>query len=401
MSGTNGKTAGMARCPSGMRKLILLICLLLPSFASPSAAQQRVEHRSILELLFGRPQPQPNETQRDEPQQRAPRPHRHTVTRLQQAVATPDDQPAAAEKLATAKTILVVGDFLANGLGSGLVDAFSASPGVAVQTRGTIASGLVRPDFYDWQATLPQMMDSLKPAVVVVMIGANDRQRMTAPGIDEKFGTDIWLLAYEERVQALAKLVTARHIPLLWIGLPPFGSDDTTADIVRLNQLYKSQAEAVGGEYIDIWDGFTDEDGKFIVTGSDINGQQVRLRTADGINMTPAGRRKMAFYAEKPLRRLLGDQASPDITRLDTDKTAEPAASTSEKADDAATHTVPIGLSDPDLDGGSTLLGSAPPAPPATPSPRDLLVEKGEVAPAPAGRVDDFRLPANSSEKTQ
>ena len=355
----------------------------------------------MLEFFFGKQPPEQIETQRDDPPQRAPRPHRRVVTRPQQAVVTLDDQPAAIEKLPTAKTILVVGDFLANGLGNGLVDAFSASPGVTVQTRGTIASGLVRPDFYDWQATLPQMMDSLKPAVVVVMIGANDRQRMTATGLDEKFGSDIWLLAYEERVQAFAKLATARHIPLLWVGLPPFGSDDATADIVRLNQLYKSQVEAVGGEYIDIWDGFTDEDGKFVVTGSDINGQQVRLRTADGINMTPAGRRKMAFYAEKPLRRVLGDQASPDITRLDTDRAVDPAESTSAKADDAATHTVPIGLSDPDLDGGSALLGNAPPTPATRPSPRDLLVEKGEVAPAPPGRVDDFRLPAGDAGKAQ
>jgi hypothetical protein len=307
--------------------------------------------------------------------------------------------------LSTSKTVLVVGDFLANGLGSGLEDAFSASPGVTLQTRGTIASGLVRPDYYDWPAKLPQMLDSLKPAAVVVMIGANDRQQMVAPGLNEKFGTDTWLLAYEERVQAFAKLVTARHIPLLWMGLPPFASDDATADILRMNQIYKSQAESVGGEFVDLWDGFTDEDGRFLITGSDINGQQVRLRTADGVNMTAAGRRKMAFYAEKPLRRLLGDQASPDIVRLDTDKPAD--VGTATPADDVNSdkRTVPISISDPELDGGSALMGAAPPQPPpstapaATPSPRALLVEKGEVAPAPTGRVDDFRLPVPTANK--
>jgi hypothetical protein len=28
-----------------------------------------------------------------------------------------------------------------------------------------------------------------------------------------------------------------------------------------------------------------------------------------------------------------------------------------------------------------------------TKSPRDLLVEQGEMAPAPAGRIDDYRMP--------
>ena len=383
----------------GQAGAILAICLLLPCLVLPAAAQQRVEHRSILEMFFGsHPSEQPETDQRYE---RPPRPRKHAAPRPQAASDTSDDKPAPAAKLDTAKTILVVGDFLASGLGSGLEDAFANSPGVTVQTRGTIASGLVRPDYYDWPSKLPQMMDSLKPAAVVVMIGANDRQQMTAPGLDEKFGTDIWFLAYEERVQTFAKLITARHIPLVWIGLTPFGTDSATADSLRLNQLYKSQVESVGGEYVDIWDGFTDEDGKFIVTGSDVDGQQVRLRTADGINMTTAGRRKMAFYAEKPLRRLLGDQASPDITRLDTDKPADASASASANPADESAKTVPIGLSDPDPAGGSALLGDAPAASGTTPSPRDLLVEKGQVAQAPAGRVDDFRLPAAATPVNQ
>ncbi len=45
------------------------------------------------------------------------------------------------------------------------------------------------------------------------MIGANDRQQMIGDGLNEKFGTDPWYLAYEERVQQFGKLVTSRHIP--------------------------------------------------------------------------------------------------------------------------------------------------------------------------------------------
>lgn len=393
MSRMDGRSVSRQPAKKWPVRLVFALCVLIPFWTVPAVAQQRTEHRSILEMFFGTQKP----PQDDQPR-RSPRPHRRTAPPPAEATTAPD-QPAPVEKLSTSKTVLVVGDFLANGLGNGLVDAFSASPGITVQVRGTIASGLVRPDFYDWPAKLPQMLDSLKPEAVVVMIGANDRQQMIAPGLNEKFGTDIWLLAYEERVQTFAKLLTARHIPLLWMGLPPFVSDDANADIVRLNQLYKSQVESVGGEFVDLWDGFTDEDGKFVVTGSDINGQQVRLRTADGVNMTAAGRRKMAFYAEKPLRRLLGDQASPDIVRLDTDKAVDGGATIPANDVNSDKRTVPISLSDPDLDGGSALMGATPPAPATTPSPRDLLVEKGQVAPAPAGRVDDFRLQAPLAEK--
>ncbi|WFS00046.1 DUF459 domain-containing protein [Rhizobium tumorigenes] len=370
-------------------------CLVLV-MVIPASAQQRYERRTLMDFFFGRQAPPERQPRYDEyPSQprRQPRPPKRAAPPVAKATTARPDTPQPTAKLDTAKTVLVVGDFLATGLGDGLQDAFSASPGVAIQTRGNIASGLVRTDYYDWQAQLPKMLDALKPAVVVVTIGANDRQQMIAPGLNEKFGSDIWSLAYEERVQAFAKLVSARHIPLLWVGLPPFGSDDMTADVVKLNQIYQSQVESTGGEFVDLWGGFTDDDGKFIVTGSDINGQQVRLRTADGVNMTDAGRRKMAFYAEKPIRRLLGDQASPDIVRLDTDTTIDPAVMPEKETAAPETRTPPISLSDPELDGGSVLLGNAAPSNSGPPSPRDLLVEKGEIAPAPTGRVDDYRLP--------
>ncbi|MDL2405523.1 DUF459 domain-containing protein [Rhizobium calliandrae] len=372
---------------------LLAACFTLTCLLS-SAEAQEPRRRTLLEMLFGRSepdipeqQPAPRRTIRPPRKRIAPPPPR-------QVVAQPETPPQV-RKLPDAKSILVVGDFLAGGLGVGLEDAFSTSPGVVVQTHSTVASGLVRQDFYNWPQQLPVMLDQVRPAMVVVMIGANDRQQMVGDGLNEKYGTDPWFLAYEERIQEFGKLVTSRHIPLLWVGLPPFGSDQMTADAVKLNQLYQSQVQSVGGEFIDIWDGFTDQNGRFIITGSDINGQQVRLRTADGINLTAAGKRKVAFYVEKPTRRLLGDQASPDIIRLDTGNPLPAEQANLPPGEmDKITRTQPVSLSDPNLDGGTQLLGGAPLRNPVTPSPRDLLVEKGQMAPAPTGRVDDYRLPA-------
>jgi len=370
--------------------VIALGCL--PNMAE---AQER-PRRNLFDMLFGTREPDyPDQPMEQPPPRRKVQPKKRPTPPPRQPVAQPETSPPA-EKLSDAKTILVVGDFLASGLATGLEDAFSTSPGVVVQSRGNVASGLVRQDYYNWPQQLPGMIDQLKPAMVVVMIGANDRQQMIGDGLNEKYGTDPWFLAYEERVQQFAKLVTSRHIPLLWVGLPSFGSDQLTASAVKLNQIYQSQTTSVGGEFIDIWDGFTDQNGEFIVTGSDINGQQVRLRTADGVNLTAAGKRKVAFYLEKSARRILGDQASPDITRLDTNNPL-PAqqANLPGTEPEKITRTQPMSLSDPDLDGGSQLLGSNPAPAATTSSPRDLLVEKGLMDPAPVGRVDDYRLPGS------
>ncbi|MCJ9694799.1 DUF459 domain-containing protein [Rhizobium sp. PRIMUS64] len=357
------------------------------------AQEQRYQRRSILDFFLGRrylddaPQAPDVQQPRRQQRKRPPPPKAVVNTRTAPPLRTVEEEPAV-QKLGDARTILIVGDFLASGLGDGLTAAFETSPGVVVETRGNVSSGLVRDDYYDWPEQLPKMIDELKPAMVVVMIGANDRQQMVTDTAKEKFRTDGWFTEYRRRVLSFGKEVTGRKIPLLWVGLPAFESDSMTADAVQMNQLYRNQVESIGGEFVDIWDGFVDENGNFIVTGSDVNGQQVRLRTSDGINLTQAGRRKLAFYVEKPARRLLGTQASPDLVRLDSSNLPGLGL-----PDNPVEHTVPISLSDPNLDGGAELLGARPPPMALTRSPRDLLVEQGEMTPAPPGRVDDYRLP--------
>lgn len=397
VSGNETMTERPARTAMATLKVILTallaVIIALGCLSTAAEAQER-PRRNLLDMLFGNREPDyPDQPIEQPPPRRKVQPRKRPTPPPREAVVQPEI-PAPAEKLPDAKTILVVGDFLASGLGTGLEDAFSTSPGVIIQTRSNIASGLVRQDYYNWPQQLTGMMDQLKPAIVIVMLGANDRQQIIGEGLNEKYGTDPWFLAYEERVQQFAKVVTSRHIPLLWVGMPSFGSDQLTASAVKLNQLYQSQMVGVGGEFIDIWDGFTDQNGEFIVTGSDINGQQVRLRTADGVNLTAAGKRKLAFYVEKSARRLLGNQASPDITRLDTGNPlpVQPANVPATEAEKVI-RTPPMSLSDPELDGGSQLLGGTAAPTSATPSPRDLLVDKGQMAPAPAGRVDDYRLP--------
>ena len=167
-----------------------------------------------------------------------------------------------------------------------------------------------------------------------------------------------------------------------------------TTDMVALNSVIRKQVEMAGAEFIDIWDGFVDEEGKFIYTGSDINGQQVRLRGSDGINVTKAGRRKIAFYAEKSIRRLLGDAAAEGVSTLDPASFPEifmPPAPGDNAA--AIQRTLPVAMTDPALDGGTALLGEMPATAGLVRSPRDQLVLDGLLPEPPKGRVDNFTWP--------
>ncbi len=95
--------------------------------------------------------------------------------------------------------------------------------------------------------------------------------------------------------------------------MPAFKSTSMTADMLAFNDIYRRVAENAKGEFVDVWDGFVDENGAFVMSGPDINGQPVRLRSSDGINVTKAGKRKLAFYAEKPLSKIFGDAKAPAI----------------------------------------------------------------------------------------
>ncbi|MCR6501190.1 DUF459 domain-containing protein [Shinella sp. CPCC 101442] len=351
--------------------------------AAPSSAQERVQRKSILQLLFGSPK-----RQEIEPEQPIRKPRTVNRKKKQASAVAAKPEPAAVEKTPDAKVVLVVGDFIAGSLGEGLIAAFEATPGIVVERRTNGSSGIVRDDYYDWPTSLPGLLSETKPALVVVSMGANDRQQMTVAGQKEKFRSEAWTREYEARVDRIAGLARKDGKPLLWIGMPAFQSSAQTADMTTLNNLYRAGVEKAGGEFIDIWDGFVDENGKFVTSGSDINGQQVRLRGSDGINFTKAGKRKLAFYVEKEIRRVLGDAASGVSQQGDLKDLIVATPSTE---DTEITKTQPIGLSDPALDSGTALLGGTVIKGNGK-SLREKLVEKGEIADAPLGRVDDFSV---------
>ena len=83
------------------------------------------------------------------------------------------------EKTPDARVVLVVGDFLASGLAEGLTTAFADNAGVRIVDRTNGSSGFVRDDCLQLAGERSTtLIDAEKPAAVVVMLGANDRQQM-------------------------------------------------------------------------------------------------------------------------------------------------------------------------------------------------------------------------------
>ncbi|MER8630657.1 DUF459 domain-containing protein [Mesorhizobium opportunistum] len=380
------------RMPILILAIVLLVIGAASAFHAPAMAQEQQQNRgwSLRDLLF------PRRSERFEPpptiQKARPKAKKPRAPRPPAEPETP-----VVDKAPDARTVLVVGDFMAAGLSEGLDTAFAENPGVRIVVRSNGSSGFVRDDFYNWPEQIKSLIETEKPAAVVVMLGSNDRQQMMVGDVREQPRSENWTKEYERRTDELGKAIASTKVPFLWVGMPAFRVAKMTSDMLAFNDIYHSAAQKNGGEFVDVWDGFVDENGAFITSGPDMNGQPVRLRADDGINVSKAGKRKLAFYTEKPLMKILGLAASGNMAPA-----AAPAGAPVEDPASAAApividRTVPMLLSDPALDGGTELLGAAPPAKANPALPGERLVIEGKAPAASPGRADDFSWPPKTS----
>jgi hypothetical protein len=126
------------------------------------------------------------------------------------------------------------------------------------------------------------------------------------------------------------------------------------------------------------------------------------LRTADGINFTGAGRLKLAFYAEREVRRKTGMGAGTVDLLSSVSQTTQ-----IEVGPDGKKRLVGpvISLTDPLPGGGDALAGGPSPTPtPAEPAaapaetPQTTMIDKGDALPSIAGRDDDYVWPPRPAE---
>jgi hypothetical protein len=374
--------------------LVVLTCL----GAEPAHAQFRNGPGGFLDRLFGIERPPPREIMPPEEvgRRRAPGAQRREADRPSQprkkrpaAPAEPVFPALAIEpKNPDARKVLVVGDFVAGGLAWGLDQAFAEEPRLAVVDRTNGPSGFVRDDHFDWAGKIAEMLASDSPDMIVVMLGTNDRQPLRTREGRLAPRSEAWKAAYQQRIERFLLALQIYGKPVYWVGAPPMRSQDASADMAYLNTLFKGRVEAVGGSFIDVWDGFANEAGKFVARGPDVDGQTRLLRGNDGINFTKAGRRKLAFFVERDIR-----QDSGFGLPMSAATPTNPNASMEMGPDGKEREVGPVvSLTEPEAGPEATLIGARDqrvPGPMADSLQYRLTVE-GRSADAQPGRVDDF-----------
>ena len=357
----------------------------------------------------------------------------------------------ASRKLETppSTTVVVIGDSMADWLGYGLDELYADQPEIGVERKIRPASGLVRYDTknesLEWPQSIKEALANENPSAIVVMLGLNDRvplrdknppppnakraaepaqsaNRATnptaaqpqdkqdkaaapvdseappqaaaegeaqrpVPGGSYEFHTDPWATLYAKRIDDMIAALKSKGVPIVWVGLPAIRGPKSTGDLSYLDELYRERAEKAGLVFVDIWDGFVDDQGHYAVQGPDFEGQIRRLRAADGVHFTKAGAVKLASFVDRELRRVMSTHVAP---------VALPAPEVEPKSGTVGTRPdvgPVLPLSSKETDSGD-LAGAGGRTNAALSDPTAVKVlNRGDPLPAPVGRADDFSWP--------
>ena len=354
------------------------------------------------------------------------------------------------------RTVVVIGDSMADWLSYGLEEVYADQPDIGVIRKVRANSGLIhyepRNDTLEWSQAVKDILAAEKPSAIVVMLGLNDRvplrnpapprepvprkgepaqagnqagnaaketqqkqepqpqaaqpaaqgpgaanngegpeaaAEVLRPGMYE-FRSDQWVQLYRKRIDDMIAALKAKGVPVFWVGLPAVRGPRSTADMGYLDDLYHAAADKAGIHYVDIWDGFVDENGRYSVQGPDFEGQIRRLRTGDGVHFTKFGALKLAHLVDQELGRVLSSNpAAP--TPLPGPEAAAPAKPGPGAGRPAIGPVLPLAATGSGQ--GGDLLGAKAPAPAAGNPLASSVLVRGDALPAPPGRADDFSWP--------
>jgi hypothetical protein len=400
-----------------------------------------------------------NSRSRDDDSYRPPRQrqYQHTQQEPSESSRAPPPKKAEAKDEQTEPTtsIVVMGDDMADWVGYGLEDVFSDAPEIRVVRKNKLNSGLLHYDGkgdLDWWHVARDTLAQEKVDYVVMMVGLGDRQgirekdlakeadtrakdqqakdqatkdrpvkeeaekkdgqktndadengtssaqRAKKTGGPAEFRSDEWEKVYSRRIDDTIAALKSKGVPVIWVGLPSIRGARSSSDVAYLNELYRARAERAGITYIDVWDGFVDEAGKYSNYGPDYDGQMRRLRLNDGVFFTKAGAIKLARYVERELSRVMSNRVPVALPSGPFEATPSESRPTERPLMGPV---IPLTGTPKDKDKESdSLLG----APGSSPIQGDAIatkvLAKGETVAAPPGRADNFALPNGGQAKS-
>lgn len=156
-----------------------------------------------------------------------------------------------------------------------------------VSADSRIATGLARPDYFNWPAELQNVDDDVE--AVVLFFGGNDFQDMELSGERLVRGTNEWFVEYQRRVEITLDVLKASDRQVFWVAPPPVRDSETSAAVVAINEGVRSAANERDWVTVIAADERFAPDGAFLPYLPDDAGVETRVRSGDGVHFTAKG----------------------------------------------------------------------------------------------------------------
>jgi hypothetical protein len=204
------------------------------------------------------------------------------------------------------KTILIIGDSLADGIWSGVYRQLRSDKNVKVLKETQNSVGLIK---HDWHKHIKNIIEHKNADTIIISVGANDGQALLQA--DRKrlaYKTKQWKEAYIGRVNDLMNLMHTHNINAIWVGLPIMRTEIMQKQAQFFNNIYAKSAVDNAITFLPIWNLTADNKGKYRSHSADSSGKKKLLRANDGVHFTGYGYSVIAKYILSNLNHIDSNQ---------------------------------------------------------------------------------------------
>jgi hypothetical protein len=187
--------------------------------------------------------------------------------------------------------VWVAGDSLAQVPGDALERVGGAIDVSGVESR--LATGLARPDLYNWFTRFREVMAGRRPQVAVLSFGADDAHDFMSGVPSDRsvgpLGSPSWVAEYRRRVEGVTRELNAAGIRTIWLGLPIPDGPGFRRSFPIVNRILESVAarHARLSQYVDVWHLLDSAQGKY-TPYLRVHGKLTLMRAPDGVHYTQA-----------------------------------------------------------------------------------------------------------------
>ncbi|MCD9623507.1 SGNH/GDSL hydrolase family protein [Rhabdothermincola salaria] len=206
------------------------------------------------------------------------------------------DLPAATP--AAPLSMYIGGDSIARDFGQAMQRVATATGVIAPTLDYRAATGLSRPDFFNWPEHLVRDVVPTNPQLVVLQFGANDSQNFTIDGRPVERLSEEWLTEYRRRVAATMDLLQSpdNQRLVVWVGAPIMGPGSGVKGMDLLNQIYWEESQSRPWvSYFDTYPFLADANMAYVDTAIYADGQSRELRQSDKVHLSAAGGSRLAW----------------------------------------------------------------------------------------------------------